>query len=181
MRPVYDPGAVSHLIPWWISGGPVSVLTLGSSYFATPAATARLFGLPAVLELNLWDPIKNDPRKRAAFLKQDVDEFIATMERWATTFIPSGDSPVPGMSVNDFKRLTMPTLIVRGAVTDIYHPAYISEAVHELIPHSEITDPPWDDDSPMRCLAHSQSTGTGTSPFMEWPMLAPLIIDFTSR
>jgi pimeloyl-ACP methyl ester carboxylesterase len=176
---VHDPGVVSHLIPWWISGGTTSVLTLGASYYGTPAVTARLAGLAAVLELPLWDAVKNDPRKRDAFLKQDLDQFVATMERWGTSFIPSDDSPVPGMSPKDFARLTMPTLIIRGAVTDIYHPARISEWVHKLIPDSEIIDPPWPDDAPMQRLA--VATRTGSSPFLDWPMLAPTILEFTSR
>jgi pimeloyl-ACP methyl ester carboxylesterase len=175
----HDPGAVSHLMPWWISGGTVSVLTLGASYFGTPAAAARMFGLEAVLNLPQWDGIKNDPKKRAAFLQQDLDTFVATMQRWGTSFIPSDDSPVPGMSVADFKRLTMPTLIIRGAATDIYHPKEISEQVHKLIPHSEIIDPPWPDDSPMKRLA--AAAPVGGSPFQDWPLLAPVILEFTNR
>ena len=176
---VHDAGVVSHLIPWWMSGGTTSVLTLGASYFGTPAATARLLGLAAVLELPQWDQIKTDPRKRDTFLKQDLDQFISTMERWGGSFIPSEDSPVPGMSHEDFKRLTMPTLIIRGAVTDIYHPRKISDWVHRLIPHSEIIDPPWPDDAPIQRLA--ATARTGSSPFLDWPMLAPPILEFTSR
>jgi pimeloyl-ACP methyl ester carboxylesterase len=173
-----DPEIVSHLMPWWISGGTTSVLTLGAAYFGTPAAAARMFGLEAVLGLPQWDPIKNDPKKRAAFLKQDPDKFIATMERWGTSFIPTGSSPVPGMTPEDFKRLTMPTLIIRGSARDIYHPAYISEAVHKLIPHSELVDPPWPDDAPMQRLI--AAAPTGSSPFLDWPLLAPMILEFTS-
>ena len=176
---IHDPSVVSHLIPWWISGGPTSVLMLGASYFAIPAIQARLVGLAAVLELPMWEQIKADPRKRDIFLKQDREQFIATMERWGKSFIPSDDSPVPGMSHEDFKRLTMPTLIIRGAVTDIYHPATISEWVHRLIPRSEIIDPPWPDDSPVHRLA--ETGRTGSSPFLDWPMLAPAILEFTSR
>ncbi len=82
------------------------------------------------------------------------------------------------MSVEDFARLTMPTLIVRGSVRDIYHPARISEWVHELIPHSKIIDPPWPDDAPVQRLAATAKTGG--SPLLDWPLLAPAILAFTS-
>jgi pimeloyl-ACP methyl ester carboxylesterase len=174
-----DPEAVSHLIPWWISGGAVSVLALGAAYFATPAVVTRLFGLSAVLGLPQWEAIRDDPRKRETFLKQDPDRFVATMERWAAGFIPSESSPVPGMAAKDFTRLTMPTLVFRGSATDIYHPARISEWVHELIPHSQIVDPPWPDESPIQRLAASAQAGG--SPFQDWPLLAPPILEFITR
>jgi pimeloyl-ACP methyl ester carboxylesterase len=176
---VHDPEVFSHLMPWWISGGITSILTLGSAYFGTPAAAVRLSGLAAVLDLPLWDHIANDPRKREIFLKQDPDRFVATMERWGTSFIPWEASPVPGMSLKDFERLTMPTLIFRGAPKDIYHPTEISEWVHKLIPHSEIVDPPWSEDAPMERLAVAGPTRS--SPFLDWPMLAPALLEFTSR
>ena len=175
----HDPEAVSHLMPWWISGGTTSVLALGAGYFGTPAATATLFGLEAVLELPHFDAMKNDPRKREAFLKLDRQTFIDTMERWGASFIPSPDSPIPGMTRDDFKRLTMPTLIVRGSVGDIYHPAAISEWVHELIPHSKLIDAPWHNDAPVERLAEAMKTGV--SPVVDWPMLAPAILEFTAH
>jgi pimeloyl-ACP methyl ester carboxylesterase len=176
---VHDPEIVSHLMLWWVSGGAVSVLTLGAAYFGTPAAAARMFGLEAVLGLPQWDPIKNDPKKRAAFLKQDPNTFIATMERWSASFIPSESSPVPGMTSKDFARLTMPVGIVRGSVGDIYHPASVAEAMQKIIPQAELIDPPWDDESPMRCLI--AAAPVGGSPFQDWPNLAPKILEFTNR
>jgi pimeloyl-ACP methyl ester carboxylesterase len=174
-----DPATISHLIPWWISGGAVSLLTLGAAYFATPAVAARMFGLAAVLELPQWDAIKNDPRKREGFLAQDPNQFVAVMERWATSFIGSEGSPVPGMRPEDFKRLTMPTLIIRGSAGDIYHPDYVSDWVHKLLPASQMVDPPWADDAPMQRLA--EAARTGGSPFQDWHLLAPAMLQFTSR
>ena len=68
-----------------------------------------------------------NPHSRDHLLAQEPDRFIATMERWARAFVPSEDSPVPGMTREDFARLRMPVLILRGSPRDLYHPARVSE------------------------------------------------------
>lgn len=174
-----DPGAVSHLVMWWISGGATSLLNLGAAYYGKPAVTARLNGLAGVLDLPQWDPIKNDPQKREAFLKLDVDYFVDAMERWAESFVPSEPSPVPGLAKGDFGRLAMPVLIVRGADSDIYHSDRVSLWVHELTLSSTLVDPPWSDEAPMERLG--DAVRTGASPFIDWPLLAPTLLEFTSH
>jgi pimeloyl-ACP methyl ester carboxylesterase len=177
---LHDPSAVSHVIPFWISGGTLQNLYLGGSYFATPAAVARMQGLPAVLDLPHWTFIRDDPRKREAFLKLNVEQFIAKMERWSETFMPSDDSPVPGMTPQDFAKLTVPILIIRGTKTDIFHPDYISDWVHKLLPHSKMVEPPWHDDAPFERMGDSVRSQGKICPFSDWKMLAPAILEFTS-
>lgn len=175
----HDPGAVSHLLQWWITGGPISVFMLGASYCGESAVAARAGGMEAVAALPTWsEQLRRNPRNRDYLLSLDPEQFIATMERWIMAFVPSTDSPVPGMKPEDFARLTMPTLIFRGGVSDIWHPAALSDWVHRLIPHSEIIAPPWHDEAPMERLG---AAATGASPFLDWPMLAPAILEFTDR
>jgi pimeloyl-ACP methyl ester carboxylesterase len=175
-----DPDSVSHLLLWWLSGGVISLLTIGTSYYGESAAAAMWGGMLAVAGLPSWaQQIKNNPRNRDAILKQDPDQFIATMERWASAFIPSETSPVPDMVPMDFARLTMPVLIFRGSTKDIYHPAQAGERVHALIPHSELVDTPWSDDAGMERIAASRSSGIGH--LLDWPRLAPAISEFISR
>jgi pimeloyl-ACP methyl ester carboxylesterase len=177
---LHDPQAVSHLIQWWISGGTISLLMLAASYFCELAAAASMGGMAAVAQLPTWaEQIARNPNNRDLILKQNPDRFIATMERWASAFIPSPSSPVPGMSIDDFKRLTMPVLIFRGSPNDIYHPARIGEWVHELIPHSKLINAPWPDDAFVKRMTEAARTGTGH--FLDWPLLAPAIAEFTSR
>jgi len=175
-----DPGIVSHLLQWWISGGTVSLLMLGASYACESAVAASMGGMAAVAALPNWaEQIRCNPRSRETILKQDPDTFIATMERWASAFIPSPTSPVPGMTPEDFKRLTMPVLIFRGSARDLFHPAQTSEWVHELIPHSVLVDAPWPDDAFLKRMMDANVSGSGH--FLDWPLLAPAILDFTSR
>jgi pimeloyl-ACP methyl ester carboxylesterase len=140
-----------------------------------------MLGLAAVLDLPHWTPIRDDPPKREAFLKLDVDYFIAKMDRWSETFMPSDDSPVPGMTPQDFAKLTMPTLIIRGTKTDIFHPAHISDWVHELMPHSEMIEPPWGPNAPFERMGDSVRSNGKICPFSDWKMLAPMILEFTNR
>jgi hypothetical protein len=83
------------------------------------------------------------------------------------------------MSVQDFERLKMPTLIYRSGLSDLSHTRRTSEWVHELIPHSTIVDPPWGDDEWNKRSMAAAKQGRGL--FEGWPMLAPAILDFTSK
>ena len=175
-----DPESVSHLLQWWISGGTISLLMLGASYACESAVAASMGGMAAVAALPTWaEQINRNPRNRDAILRQDPDRFIAMMERWASAFIPSKESPVPGMSPEDFARLTMPVLIFRGSTRDIFHPARISEWVHQLIPGSELADAPWPDDVFIQRMLAANISGSGH--FLDWPLLAPAILEFISR
>ena len=173
-----DPDAVSHLIQWWISGGTVSLLILGASYCCESAVAAAMGGMAAVADLPIWsEQLKRNPRNRDTMLAQDPDKFIAVMERWASAFIPSAASPVPGMSPDDFARLQMPVLIFRASPRDLYHPPHVAEWVHRLIPGSELADPPWSEEEFLRVFTAAAKTGSGH--FVDWPRLAPAMLAFT--
>jgi hypothetical protein len=90
-------------------------------------------------------------------------------------FIPTEGSPVPGIAAADYSRLTMPVMIFRGCPSDIYHPQWVTDQVHALIPHSRYVDPPWEGD----IFARRMADGSGL--FVDWPTLAPAILEFTSR
>jgi pimeloyl-ACP methyl ester carboxylesterase len=176
----HDPEIVSHLLQWWISGGLISLMMLGASYCCEAAVAASMGGMEAVTRLPLWaEQQERNPRNRDIILGQDPDGFIATMEKWASAFLPSESSPVPGMSPEDFGKLTMPVLIFRGSPKDLYHPAHIAEWVHRLVPHSKLIDPPWAEDAFQQRIITAAQTGSGH--FLDWPLLAPAILEFTGR
>ena len=139
-----DPSAVSHLILWWISGGPIGLMQLATYYCGESAQLASQGGMTAVAASPGWaEQIKRNPANRDILLSQDPERFIETMQRWAAVYAPSATSPVPGMSVSDFARLAMPTLILRNGKSDLSHTRRTSDWVHELIPHSKMIDSPW--------------------------------------
>ncbi len=175
-----EPEIVSHLVVWWISGGVTGLLTLATYYCLDAAIAASHGGMEAVLGLPAWaDQVRRNPANRDILLAQDVNQFIETMERWAMVYVPSPDSPVPGMSPANFAALTMPVRVFRSGCSDLSHTRRTSEWVHELIPHSELVEPPWPDDEWNRRCQHAMQTGSGH--FAGWPELAPGILEFTSR
>ncbi len=175
-----DPEIVSHLVLWWISGGTLGLISLASYYCCDSAIAASHGGMAAVAELPGWaDQIRRNPGNRDILLAQDPDDFIATMERWASFYLPVETSPVPGMSPEDFARLNMPVLIFRNGRSDLSHPRQTSEWVHELIPHSKLVEPPWPDDEWNRRCIHAMQVGSGH--FAGWPALAPQILAFTGE
>ncbi|HKX79204.1 MAG TPA: alpha/beta hydrolase [Novosphingobium sp.] len=177
---VQAPDEVSHLLQWWVTGGTVSLFLLGASYFCESALAARIGGMEAVAALPAWsEQLRRNPRNRQRLLEQDPERFIGTMTRWASAWTPNSRSPTPGMEPEDFARLKMPVMIVRGATTDIWHPAEISDWMHRLVPHSDLLEAPWDDGAPLRRLAAARDSGNGH--FLDWHMLAPQILEFTSR
>jgi pimeloyl-ACP methyl ester carboxylesterase len=174
----HDPEAVSHLVLWWISGGALGLMLLGYVYCCGNATAASLGGMEAVAELPEWQElIRRKPHNRDIILAQDPKAFIETMERWAAVYVPSKDSPVPGMTPDDYRRIAMPTLVLRSGSTDIFHPRRTSEWLHEMIPQSKIIDPPWPDGEwNSRVLANRRKEGGLVD---RWPLLAPTILDFT--
>jgi pimeloyl-ACP methyl ester carboxylesterase len=170
-----DPEIVSHLCIWWISGGVTGLLSLAGYYCVNQALAASKGGMEAVAALPAWEEqIRRNPRNRDVILAQDPKRFIEIMERWAMFYIPSKESPVPGMSSQDFARLKMPTLIWRSGESDLSHTRRTSEWVHELIAHSKLIEPPWRDDQ------WNHVTGT-PQMFACWAQLAPTILEFIAK
>lgn len=171
-----EPGAVSRLVLWWISGGLVSMMRLGSYYCCEPAEQGSLRGMEAVSEMPIWtQQMTRNPKNRVIMLGQNRRDFIAQMERWAAGYIPSPDSPVTGLTKDDFARMTMPAMVLRGSPNDIYHPAYVCEQVHELLSNSRLVDAPW----PIDIFAERMVDGKGL--FCDWPLLIPQIVDFMQQ
>lgn len=170
-----DPGAVSHLVLWWISGGTIGLIQLAYYYCCEMAIAASKGGMAAVASMPGWAvQIERNPKNRDIILAQDPAKFIKTMERWAAFYFPSESSPVPGLTPADFARLQMPALIFRSGLSDLSHTRRTSEWLHDLIPHSELIEPPWADDE------WNRRSGT-PGIFSGWPALAPSILAFTSR
>jgi pimeloyl-ACP methyl ester carboxylesterase len=175
-----DPEMVSHLIIWWISGGTVGLITLGAYYCCGSALAASQGGMEGVAGLPDWaEQIRRNPRNREILLSQDKDAFIRTMERWTAFYVPSPISPVPGMSLEDFSQLCMPTLVYRSGRSDLSHTRRTSDWVRTLIPHCDYRDPPWPEDEwNQRSVIHAKQ---GSGLFVSWPKLAPAILEFTAH
>lgn len=172
-----EPSLVSHLVVWWISGGPISLAQLAAYYCGDSAMAAAAGGMEAVAALPGWkEQIARNPKNRDIILSQDPDAFVQRMQQWAAAYAYSETSPVPGMGREGFARLTMPTLVFRSGASDVSHPRRTSEWVHELIPRSALVEPPWPDQEWNNCMKIPLEPGRGR--FERWPLLAPQLIDF---
>jgi pimeloyl-ACP methyl ester carboxylesterase len=174
-----EPQSISHLVIWWISGGPIGLMQLANHYCGEIATLASIGGMEAVANAPQWkQQIERNPRNRDILLSYDPDDFIEIMQRWAKTYSPSDTSPVPGITASDWSKLTMPVLIFRSGKSDLSHTRRTSEWVHELIPHSKMLEPPWGDDEWNKCMVGQQS---GKPLFGSWPKMAPFILEFTAK
>jgi pimeloyl-ACP methyl ester carboxylesterase len=174
------PELVSHLAIWWISGGPISLAQLASYYCGEAAIAAARGGMEAVAATGAWaDQVARNPRTREILLAQDPDAFIARMQRWAQGYAYSETSPVPGMDAAAFARLTMPVLVFRSGKSDLHHTRRTSEWVHELIPHSELVEPPWPDQEWNNVSKIPNTAERGR--FERWPLLTPQLLAFLAR
>lgn len=177
---VHDPETVSGLVQWWVSAGTISLMSLGNAYFCEPAVAASYGGMEAVAQLDLFkEPLERNPGNRERLLGQDVEGFIATMERWARNFAPSEETFVPGLPQGALDRLTMPALVFRGSPKDIYHPDWTSEKLATLLPDARLADPPWTEEEFLQQWAEAIRTGAGHLDL--WPRLAKPILEFTTN
>ena len=174
-----DPEICSHLCLWWISGDPIGLMQLGGYYCGEAATLASVGGMEAVMAATSWaENFEQSPQAKDFIRSQNPDRFIEVMQRWASAYVPSDISPVPGMKPRDFARLTMPVLVFRSGKSDLSHTRATSEWVHRLVPHSVMLDPPWNDDEWNYRSGQTASGSEGHTLFRSWPKLAPAILDF---
>jgi pimeloyl-ACP methyl ester carboxylesterase len=173
---IRHPDVIDRLFVLWISGGAVGLAALAFHYCHESLAAASLGGMAAVAALPAWkEQLTRNPRNHEIMLGQDVAAFIETMKRWAWAFFPTGDSPVPGLLPADLLKLKMPVMILRSGESDFHHPRETSEAVHAMIPGSQIAEPPWED---REWILRLQASARGEGLFARWPLLAPHILRF---
>lgn len=171
---LHDPEMTSYVVSWWISGGIISLMSLGSFYCCDAAVAARNGGMEAVAKLSIWnEQLTRNPRNRDILLAQDPELFVKTMELWASGYIGTAETPVPGLPSEKLAQLKMPVMIFRGSPSDIWHPRWVTDWVHAQVPHSHYVDAPWADDIFARRMAE------GKGLFVDWPLAAPAILEFT--
>lgn len=176
-----NPALCSHLALWWISGDPIGLMQLATYYCGEAASLASQGGMEAVLKATSWaENFAKNPGAREAILATDPDTFIAVMQQWASAYVPSENSPVPGMRPVDFARLTMPTLVYRSHSSDLSHTEATSLWVHRLIPQSELKPPPWREDE-WNYRSMSVMAGTEKGLFESWPKLVPDLLALMAR
>ena len=179
MAGIRMPDIVSKIAAWWFSGGAIGLAGLAWFYCGDQVAAASKGGMAAVVELPSWaDQISRNPRIRDILLRQDPDEYIAVMQKWAAAFNYRDDTPMPGIMPADFARLTMPVLLFRSGKSDMAHTRRTSEWVHELIPGSLLAEPPWGDQEWNYVSTFPNDVDARRGRFERWPLMAPPVLEF---
>jgi pimeloyl-ACP methyl ester carboxylesterase len=174
------PEVASKVAVWWIVGGVFSIYNLGAYYILPNINTARRMGMEGVLNLPAWQEVlAANPGNKERFLALDPQEFQSIMLRWLNAFVPKPGQTIPGVEDEEFGKIGVPTMIIRGGVDDLDHPKRTSMEVHCLIRGSELVEPPWPEDAWERATA-AQASGTGHR-FDPWIQAAPLLLDFVTR
>lgn len=163
----------SGLAVWWISGGVFGLMSLASYYCAPSVPAAWNGGMEAVMALDSWkEPLERYPANRERFSAQDPKEFIATMERWMTVYCACEDDVVPGLPNEEARGLEISALVFRSGASDANHPRATSEQVADLLPNSQLVEPPWPDTEWI-----DRASGRWKE-FERWPLLAPQLAEW---
>src|SRR5258708_28691428 len=174
------PEIVRKLVVWNIVGGVYGSFVLGSYYIVPSILAVRGGGMKDVARIGEWkERIAENPNNEQRILGQNPDEFLRIMLRWLNAFVPKPGQTIPGVEDEEFGRIGVPTMIIRGGVDDLDHPKRTSMEVQCLIRGSELVEPPWPEDAWERSTA-AQANGTGNR-FDPWIQAAPLLLDFVTR
>ena len=175
MTAIRNPDLVSGLLLLWISGGPLGLSTLAMFYHHESALAAKMDGMAGVANLPEWrEQVTRNPGNRARFLAMDPEKFVDTMQRWAFSFYPKSDAPVPGLDPAQLAKIKVPVMVLRSGKSDIHHTRETSEALAAMIAGSQLVEPPWPDNEWNEGFREPDNSRR----FASFEKLAPMVIEF---
>ena len=81
------------------------------------------------------------------------------------------------MTPESFRKIRVPTMVLRSGKSDLSHTRKTSEDVHAMIAGAIIAEPPWGDTEWNSRGPLKAKEGL----FGNWPKLAPQILNFTKK
>ena len=129
----------------------------------------------------MWqDTLEKNPRNRVKFLSYDPVDFMNKLNAWSESYIPVKDRPIPDVDPSELLALKMPVTILRSSEFDYHHPQFITDAVHALIPGSELREPPWGPYEWRERALSSPKSVSSTNLLVNWPALAPMLLEWAA-
>jgi pimeloyl-ACP methyl ester carboxylesterase len=133
---LHHPEAVKALLLWRVTGGPYAAKRLAFNYYEQFIDAAEQGGIDAVARTEHFSAmIAANPANRKILDGMGKEDFLAAMHRWRTGFHKGSGHPVAGITPDEMRSITLPTLIVPG--NDRIHPREPGQAAHRLMPNSE--------------------------------------------
>jgi len=132
---LHYPEMVKALLLWRVTGGPYAAGRLAFNYYEQFINAAQQGGIDAVCKTDHFAALTAaNPRNRGILDAMGAEGFIAAMQRWRAGFAADRDHPVAGISPEQMRSMTLPTLLVPG--NDRIHPRPPALAAHRLMPNS---------------------------------------------
>ncbi len=133
---LHHPEAVKALLLWRVTGGEFAARRLAFNYYEQFIAAVEQGGIEAVVETEHFGAmVTANPANRKILEGMGADAFLAAMKRWLAGFHRGSGQPVAGITPDEMRSLTLPTLIVPG--NDRIHPRAPGQAAHRRMPNSE--------------------------------------------
>lgn len=161
---VRHPEATRALLLMRVTGGEHAAQRLTENYYAQFLRLAKEGGMKAVCASEQYqERFVDNPSNLDKLMAVDVDEYIAVITNWMSMFQEVAHFPVMGLSEEQLRAITVPTIIIPG--NDLTHSSSSAYAAHELIEGSELHQLPiTDEDVPL-------------IPYPEWGYLEPEIAE----
>lgn len=166
------PQAVRGLLLLRVTGGAFAAGRLPEQYYGQFIRAAQNGGMAAVCAMDAWkERFKENPRGQDYLAKLPADKFISVFTRWNQIFEAGAQLPVMGVTEQELRSITVPTLIIPG--NDNTHSSASGVVANKLIPGSDLHRLPiTDQDVPL-------------IPFPEWGAyeeeIARVFVDFMQR
>lgn len=143
------PQAVRGLLLLRVTGGAFAAGRLPENYYGQFIRAAKDGGMEAVCAMDAWkERFKENPRGRDYLAKLPAEKFIQVFTRWKEIFEAGGKYPVMGVSEEELRSISVPTVIIPG--NDNTHSSASGRVARDLIPGSELHQLPiTDQDVPL--------------------------------
>jgi len=133
---LHHPEAVKALLLWRVTGGEYAAKRLAFNYYEQFIAAVEQGGLSAVVKTEHFGAmVAANPANRKILEGMGTEAFLAAMRRWLAGFHQGSGHPVAGLTPDEMRSITLPTLIIPG--NDRIHPRAPGQAAHRLMPNSE--------------------------------------------
>jgi pimeloyl-ACP methyl ester carboxylesterase len=133
----HHPHDVRGLLLWRVTGGAFAAKRLAEQYYGQYIRAAQAGGMAAICETEHFrERIAARPANRERLMRMDMQHFVEVMSNWSRYFDRDAELPVIGASAEELRSIAIPACIVPG--NDNTHPLTAGEAVHALMPGSEL-------------------------------------------